>query len=51
MFISRLHIKILVDIIASFKDLTWISHMCGGIDGTHIKLAEQSKVAFVLGDF
>lgn len=51
MFISRLHIKIVVNIIVSFKDLTWISHMCGVIDSAHIKLAEKSKVVFVLGDY
>ena len=44
MFINGPHGQSLVNIVASFKDLTRVSHMCGAIDGTRIKLAKKSKV-------
>jgi hypothetical protein len=47
---SNQHLK---NIIACFKDLTSIPHICGAIDGTHIPLVDfpSKKVTLIVGDF
>lgn len=41
----------LIETIRKFKNLTGISQMCGAIDGTHIRLTDRPKLAFVPADY
>lgn len=41
----------LINIIRKFKNITGISQMCGAIDGTHIRLRDKPKLAFVPADY